>query len=98
MVIMSVGIVPNTVLAKEAGIETGPGGHIIVNDRMQTSDPEIFSGGDCVLIKNLVTGKPAYIPLGSMANRQGRVIGTNLAGGDARFKGGVGSFVVKIFE
>jgi NADPH-dependent 2,4-dienoyl-CoA reductase/sulfur reductase-like enzyme/rhodanese-related sulfurtransferase len=98
MVIMSVGIVPNTILAKEAGIETGPGGHIIVNDRMQTSDPDIYSGGDCVLIKNLVTGKPAYFPLGSMANRQGRVIGTNLAGGDGRFKGGVGSFVVKIFE
>ena len=83
MVIMSVGIVPNTILAKEAGIETGPGGHILVNDRMQTSDPDIYSGGDCVLIKHLVTGKPAYIPLGSMANRQGRVIGTNLAGGDA---------------
>ena len=98
MVIMSVGIVPNTILAKEAGIETGPGGHIIVNERMQTSDPDIYSGGDCVLIKNLVTDKAAYIPLESMANRQGRVIGTNLAGGDARFKGGVGSFVVKIFE
>lgn len=98
LVIMAAGIVPNTILAKESGIETGADGHIIVNDRMQTSDPDIFSGGDCVMIKNLVTGKPDYIPLGSIAHRQGRVIGTNLAGGDARFKGGVGSFVVKIFE
>lgn len=98
LVIMAAGIVPNTILAKESGIETGADGHIIVNDRMQTSDPDIFSGGDCVMIKNLVTGKPDYIPLGSIAHRQGRVIGTNLAGGDARFKGGVRSFVVKIFE
>ena len=98
MVVMCAGVVPDTILAQEAGIETGPGGHIIVNDRMQTSDPDIFSGGDCVLIKNLVTGKLAYMPLDAMAYRQGRVIGTNLAGGNARFKGGVGNFVVKIFE
>ncbi len=98
MVIISAGVIPNTVLAKEAGIKTSETGHIIVNDKMQTSDPDIFAGGDCVQIKNMVTDKPFYLPLGSMANRQGRVIGTNLAGGSARFEGAAGSFVIKIFD
>jgi rhodanese-related sulfurtransferase len=70
----------------------------VVNEKLETSDPDIYSGGDCAQITNLVTGKPAFIPLGSMANRQGRVIGTNLAGGDASFPGGVGTFAVKVFE
>ncbi|MFZ5564932.1 MAG: FAD-dependent oxidoreductase [Thermodesulfobacteriota bacterium] len=98
MVIMAVGVVPNTSLAKEAGLEVTPQGWIKVNDRMQTSDPDIYSGGDCAAVKNLVTGELGYFPLGSMANRQGRVIGTNVAGGEARFDGAVGSFVVKIFD
>jgi len=98
LVILAVGVVPNTGLAADAGLEIGSGGFIVVNDHLQTSDPDIYAGGDCVQIQNLVTGKPGFFPLGSMANRQGRVIGTNLAGGDAVFKGGVGSFVVKIFD
>jgi NADPH-dependent 2,4-dienoyl-CoA reductase/sulfur reductase-like enzyme/rhodanese-related sulfurtransferase len=98
IVIMAVGVAPNTQLAADAGLEIGQNGLIVVNDHMQTSDPDIYAGGDCVQIKNLVTGKPGFFPLGSMANRQGRVIGTNLAGGDAVFKGGVGSFVVKTFD
>jgi rhodanese-related sulfurtransferase len=98
MVIMAAGVVPNTALAKEIGIEVTPQGWIVVNDRMQTSDPDIYSGGDCAAVKNLVTGEPGYYPLGSMANRQGRVAGTNIAGGEGRFDGAVGSFVVKIFE
>ncbi len=98
LVIMAVGIGPNTELAKAAGLEVAPGGFLVVNDHMQTSDPDIYAGGDCVQIKNLITGKPGYFPLGSMANRQGRVIGTNMAGGDAFFKGAVGSFVVKTFD
>ncbi|MDY6831267.1 MAG: FAD-dependent oxidoreductase [Thermodesulfobacteriota bacterium] len=98
MVIMAVGVVPNTGLAKEAGLEVTPQGWIVVNDRMQTSDPDIYSGGDCAAVKNLVTGELGYYPLGSMANRQGRVIGTNVTGGSARFDGAVGSFVVKIFD
>ena len=65
---------------------------------MQTTDPDIYAGGDCVEITNLVTGKPGYWPLGSLSNRQGRVIGTNLAGGNAEFDGAVGSFVIKLFE
>lgn len=98
LVISAVGIEPNSDLARDAGLEVAPGGFIVVNDRMQTSDPDIYAGGDCVQVTNLVTGKPGYYPLGSIANRQGRVIGTNMAGGDARFAGAVGSFVVKLFD
>ncbi len=98
LVIMAVGVVPASDLAKEAGLDVAPSGAIVVNEKLQTSDPDIYAGGDCVQIKNLISGKPAYFPLGSMANHQGRVIGTNLAGGEARFEGAVGSFVVKIFD
>ncbi|MFH1487804.1 MAG: FAD-dependent oxidoreductase, partial [Pseudomonadota bacterium] len=97
-VIMAVGVEPNADLARAAGLEISDSGAVVVNDRLQTSDPCIFAGGDCIEIPNLITGKPGYFPLGSMANRQGRVIGTNLAGGNARFDGAVGSFVVKLFE
>jgi rhodanese-related sulfurtransferase len=65
---------------------------------MRTSDPDIYAGGDCVEVKNLVTGQPMYLPLGSMANRQGRIIGDNLAGGSSRFAGVVGSWCVKLFD
>ncbi len=98
LVIMAVGIEPNVDIARKAGLEISENGFLVVNDRMQTSDPDIYAGGDCVQIPNLVTGKPGFFPMGSMANRQGRVIGTNLAEGDACFKGAVGSFVVKIFD
>lgn len=98
MVIMAVGVIPNTALAKSIGLEVTPQGWIVVNEHMQTSDPDIYSGGDCAAVKNLITGEPGYYPLGSMANRQGRVIGTNIAGGEGRFDGAVGSFVVKIFD
>ena len=98
LVVMAVGITPNVELAREAGLEIGVTGAIVVDDRMRTSDPLIYAGGDCAQITNLITGKPGFYPLGSMANRQGRVIGSNLAGGNAVFKGAVGSFVVKTFD
>ena len=98
LVIIAIGSAPNIELAREAGLRIGPTGAISVDEHMQTSDPFIYSGGDCAEIRNLVTGQPGYYPLGSMANRQGRVIGTNLAGGSAVFKGAVGSFVVKTFD
>lgn len=98
LVIMAVGVVPNSELAEAAGLDVSPTGAIIVNRMMQTSDPNIYAGGDCVEVTNLITGKSGYYPLGSMANRQGRVIGTNLAGGTDTFEGGVGSFVVKLFD
>ena len=98
MVIMAVGVSPNSELAEKSGLAVSPRGGIIVNDRMQTSDPSIFAGGDCVVIPNLLTGKAGYFPSGSLANRQGRVIGTNLAGGDDRFPGAVGTFIIKMFD
>jgi NADPH-dependent 2,4-dienoyl-CoA reductase/sulfur reductase-like enzyme/rhodanese-related sulfurtransferase len=98
MVILAVGTEPNSDLARAAGLEISPKGAIVVNSKMQTSDPNIYAGGDCVEVTNLISGKPGYYPLGSMANRQGRVIGTNLAGGNAEFPGAVGSFVVKVFD
>ena len=98
LVIIAAGVIPNSDLASDADLKVSPAGAIVVNKRMQTSDPDIYAGGDCVEVINLITDKPGYYPLGSLANRQGRVIGTNLAGGDAEFEGAVGSFVVKLFE
>jgi len=98
LVIVAVGTEPNSGLARAAGLDISPKGAIVVNSKMQTSDPDIYAGGDCVEVTNLVSGKPAFYPLGSMANRQGRIIGSNLAGGNAEFPGAVGSFVVKVFD
>jgi len=98
LVVMAVGVTPNSDLARDAGLEVSSRGGIVVSKRLQTSDPNIYAGGDCVQITNLVTGKPGYYPLGSMANRQGRVIGTNLADGDDEFEGALGSFAMKLFE
>ena len=96
-VVMAAGIHANSTIAKDAGIDVTERGLIVVNDRMQTSDPDIYSGGDCATIPHLVTGKPGWFPLGSMANRQGRVVGTNIAGGDQVFSGAVGSWGIKLF-
>ena len=98
LVIMAVGVVPNGDLAREAGLELSPRGAIKVDERLATSDPNIFAGGDCVEIRNLLTGKAGYFPSGSLANREGRVIGSNLAGENAVFEGAVGTFAVKLFE
>lgn len=98
LVITAVGVSPNSELARNAGLLVSPRGAIVVNARLQTSDPDIYAGGDCIEIPHLITGKPVYFPQGSLANRQGRIIGTNLAGGCARFPGTVGSFSIKIFD
>ena len=98
LVITAVGVRPNSELAKQAGLLVSPRGAIVVNRRLQTSDPDIYAGGDCIETMHLVTGKRAFFPQGSLANRQGRVIGTNLAGGFAAFNGVVGSFSIKIFD
>ena len=98
MVIMAAGVRPRSEIAAEAGLEISPMGAIVVNQRMQTSDPNIYAAGDCVEIMNLVSGKKAYAPLGSLANKEGRVAGDNMAGIPSRFKGGVGSFIMKAFD
>lgn len=97
-VIISAGVVPNSDLARDAGLAVHERGGVFVDEFMRTNDPDIYAGGDCCIVKNLITGADAFLPLGSMANRQGRIIGTNLAGGAAKFDGVVGSFVVKLFE
>jgi NADPH-dependent 2,4-dienoyl-CoA reductase/sulfur reductase-like enzyme/rhodanese-related sulfurtransferase len=98
LVIIAMGSLPNTELARQAGLSVSAGGGIMVNRRLQTSDPDIYAGGDCIDNHHLITGKPVYFPSGSLANRQGRVIGTNLAGGSATFNGIVGSITLKTFD
>ncbi len=99
LVLMAVGVKPNSELAKKAGLLVSPlTGGIVVNEKLQTSDPDIYAGGDCIEITHLLTGKKVVMPLGSLANRQGRVIGTNIAGGVAIFKGTVGAFIMKCFD
>lgn len=98
LVITAAGVRPNSDLARAAGLLVSPTGAINVNRKLQTSDPNIYAGGDCIEIPHLITGKMVNFPQGSLANRQGRVIGTNLAGGSAKFEGTVGSFTIKIFD
>ncbi len=98
LVIMAVGVRARSELAQEAGLRVSEMGGIIVNKRLQTSDPAIYAAGDCVKIPNLITGKYFYAPFGSMANKEGRVVGDNLAGIPSTFDGGVGSFIMKAFD
>ena len=98
LVILSVGVIPSDELARKAGLTCAERGGIVVSKTMQTSDPDVYAGGDCVVVENMITGKPGYYPLGSLANRQGRVIGTNVAGGRETFDGAVGAFILKVFE
>ncbi|MHC1700430.1 MAG: FAD-dependent oxidoreductase [Humidesulfovibrio sp.] len=98
LVVVAIGVRPSSGLARAAGLDVSERGGIRVDAHMRTSDPDIFAGGDCVELTQRITGQPVYLPLGSLANRQGRIIGTNLAGGQARFEGAVGSWCVKLFE
>lgn len=98
LVIMAVGIRPRSEIALEAGLLVSQSGAIVVNERMQTSDPDIYAAGDCVEITHLVSGKKFIAPFGSMANKEGRVVADNMAGIPTVFKGGVGSFILKAFE
>ncbi len=96
--VIAVGVRPNSELAADCGLAVGKGGGIVVDDRMATNDRNIFAAGDCVEVKHLLTDNPVQLPLGSLANRQGRVVGSNLGGGDERFGPVVGSAAVKIFD
>ncbi len=98
LVIMSVGVRPNSQIARDAGLAIGMYGGILVDKRLRTTDPNIYAGGDCIEMTHLVSGQRIPMPLGSLANRQGRIIGTNLNGGWAEFKGTVGTFCLKIFD
>jgi len=98
MVVLAIGVRPNVTLAKAADLEIGPTGAIKVNDRMQTSDASVYAAGDCVECKDLMTGEPCFVPLGSTANKQGRVAAVNICGGEDHFPGVLGSTVCKVFD
>ena len=98
MVVLAIGVTPDTALAKEAGLELGIKGSIVVNDRMETSVPDIYAAGDAVQVKHYVTGQDALISLAGPANKQGRIIADNICGGDSHYQGSQGSSVIKIFD
>ena len=98
LVVMGMGVRPDTKLARAAGLEIGPSGGIRVDDQMRTSDPHIFAVGDAVEVRNFVTGRPALVPLAGPANRQGRVAADVICGRDAHFRGSQGTAVVGVFD
>lgn len=98
MVVLAIGVTPDTKLAKDAGLELGIKGSIVVNDRMETSVEDIFAVGDAVQVKHYVTGEDALISLAGPANKQGRISADNVCGGDSRYQGSQGSSVIKVFD
>lgn len=98
MVVMAIGVTPDTQLAKDAGLELGIKGSILVNERMETSVPDIYAVGDAVQVKNYVTGQDALILLAGPANKQGRIAADNICGGDSRYFGSDGTSVIKVFD
>jgi NADPH-dependent 2,4-dienoyl-CoA reductase/sulfur reductase-like enzyme len=98
LAVVSVGVRPAATLAAAAGAETGPAGALVVDEGMRTSVPGIWAAGDCIAPLHRVTGQPAYVPLGTTANKTGRVAGIVAAGGAASFAGIVGTAVVKVFD
>ncbi len=98
MVVLAIGVTPDSVLAKEAGLELGIKGSIVVNDRMETSEKDIYAVGDAVQVKHYVTGEDALISLAGPANKQGRIAADNVCGGDSRYLGSQGSSVIKVFN
>ena len=98
LVILAIGVTPDTGLAKEAGLKLGIRGSILVNDRMETSVPDIYAVGDAVQVQHVVTGDAALISLAGPANKQGRIAADNICGGHSRYGGSQGSSVIKVFE
>ena len=100
-VILAMGVKPNMELAEKAGLACHPKCGVLVNEYLQTSDPNIYAGGDLIALKNLISNQEMHLPMGSMANRQGRIIGTNVAGGNPitgkeTFSGAVGTWIMKL--
>ncbi|MBQ2921213.1 MAG: FAD-dependent oxidoreductase, partial [Oscillospiraceae bacterium] len=98
LVVLAIGVTPESQLAKDAGLALGMKGSILVNDRMETSVPDIYAVGDAVQVKHYVTGEDALIALAGPANKQGRIAADNICGGDSRYLGSQGSSVIKIFD
>lgn len=98
LVVLAIGVTPDTHLAKEAGLTLGIKDSVVVNDRMETSAPDIYAVGDAVQVKHAVTGQDTLISLAGPANRQGRIAADNICGGDSRYPGSQGSLVIKVFD
>ena len=98
LVVLAPGVTPNVELARTAGLEIGVTGAIAVDKLQCTSDPNIYACGDCCETTHLITGKKVFIPLGSTANKQGRVAGINAAGGEATFAGVIGTSILRVFN
>ncbi len=98
MVLMAIGVRPNIELAKNAGLEIGESGAIFVNEYLQTSDPSIYAGGDCAENTNLLTGKKVYAPMGSVANKHGRIIADHIIGNPVSFPGILQTGICKVCE
>ncbi len=98
MVVLAIGVRPDTALAEKAGLKTGIKGSIVVNDRMETSASDVYAVGDAVQVENSVTGEDDLISLAGPANKQGRIAADNICGGDSRYRGSQGSSVIKLFD
>ncbi len=96
--VLAAGVAPESKLAKDAGLATGLRGTILVDEHMKTSDGDIYAVGDAVQVNDAVSGKPAFIPLASPANKQGRIAADNICGGDERYDGSQGSSILKVFD
>lgn len=98
LVVLAIGVTPDTRLAKDAGLKLGIKGSILVSDRMETSVPDIYAVGDAVQVRHSVSGQEALISLAGPANRQGRIAADNLCGKDSRYPGSQGSSIIKVFD
>ncbi|NLL34725.1 MAG: FAD-dependent oxidoreductase [Clostridiales bacterium] len=98
IVIMCVGVRPNSELAKDAGLEVGPRGHIVVDDTLRTSDPDIYAVGDAIEVVDFVTKEKTAVPLAGPANKQGRIAADNIMGLESRYAGTQGTSIAKVFD
>src|SRR5215813_7553961 len=97
-IVLGTGVKPNSEIAGDAGVELGSANAIKVDEYMKTNIPDVFAAGDCATARNYITNKDMYLPLGTTANKQGRVAGENAAGGNAKFSGIAGSAITKVFD
>ncbi len=98
LVILAIGARPNVELARSAGINIGVTGGIVVDEYLRTNDPDIYAGGDCIENVNILTGEKVFAPMGSTANKHGRIIGENLCGGNSTFRGVLNTVAVKVLD
>lgn len=98
LVVLAIGVRPNTALARDAGLTLGERGGVVVDDRLRTSDPLIYAVGDMIEVTDFTTGRPAMIPLAGPANKQGRIAANNIMGADERYEGTQGTAIAKMFS